>query len=115
MYFDIISTGFPKLGACIGMAVFTHSWYWYPLAHFINLSFAPSAIIGVDSEFRIPRSFDFKCKSKVGQFDYIPQIKKDDDKKDLKTSKVELSKTKKFQARLKAKDNKDDGGDQPLN
>jgi len=42
------SNGFPKLGACVSMLIFSHFWFWYPLALFLPLAMAPKAIIGVD-------------------------------------------------------------------
>jgi len=43
------NSGFPKIGACVGVLVFSHFWYWFPLIHFMSLSLSPSAIIGVES------------------------------------------------------------------
>lgn len=76
------NSGFPKIASCVGMLVFTHFWYWYPLIHFLNLSMYPSAIIGVNSEFKIPKSFEFKSNAKPSTFDYIPMTKEIEEKKD---------------------------------
>lgn len=43
--------GFPKLGACAGMLIFTQYWFWYPYLHFLNLSFSTCALIGLNSKF----------------------------------------------------------------
>lgn len=34
--------GHHRMSSIIGMAVFTQSWYWYPLVHFLSLSFTPT-------------------------------------------------------------------------
>jgi hypothetical protein len=31
----------------VGMMMWTQYWYWYPLLHFLSLSFQPTAIIGL--------------------------------------------------------------------
>mmetsp|Transcript_8868 Transcript_8868/g.1229 ORF Transcript_8868/g.1229 Transcript_8868/m.1229 type:complete len:108 (+) Transcript_8868:460-783(+) len=87
------------------MMNFTHFWHWFPLVHFFNLSLSPSAIIGVNSDFRIPKNFQFKSNAKPLLTDYIPHIKKDDDKKDSKKETANLSITNRAKARAQLKNN----------
>ncbi|KAG9536102.1 26S proteasome regulatory complex, non-ATPase subcomplex, Rpn2/Psmd1 subunit, partial [Aureobasidium melanogenum] len=65
-------TGNLNMSAIVGMAVFTQYWYWFPLTHFLTLSFTPTAIIGVDSDLEIP-SFKFHSNTRPSVFDYPPE------------------------------------------
>ncbi|KAL1616495.1 proteasome regulatory particle base subunit [Diplodia seriata] len=66
-------TGNLNMTAIVGMAVFTQYWYWFPLTHFLSLSFTPTAIIGVDQELEIP-SFKFHSATRPSMFDYPPEV-----------------------------------------
>lgn len=46
-------TGSLNLPAIVGMAVFTQYWYWFPLTHFLTLSFTPTGLIGLDEELNV--------------------------------------------------------------
>jgi len=96
-------SGFSKLGACISMMTFTHFWYWFPLVHFINLTLAPSAIIGVNSNFKIPKSFEFRSNARPSLFDYPPKVKPNEGKVQSKAEKFNLSVTAKVKARAERK------------
>ncbi|EAR85471.2 26S proteasome regulatory complex, subunit RPN2 (macronuclear) [Tetrahymena thermophila SB210] len=102
--------GFPKLASCVGMVIFTNFWYWFPYVNFINLSFAPSALIGIDQTLRIPTDFSFKINTKKSTYDYPEPIKQDDNKDKKEFEKVTLSTTNKAKARaavkIDAKDSK---------
>ncbi|KAK7611976.1 26S proteasome-like protein regulatory subunit rpn2 [Phyllosticta paracitricarpa] len=65
-------TGNLNMTAIVGMAVFTQYWYWFPLTHFLSLSFTPTAIIGVDQDLEIP-SFKFHSATRPSMFDYPPE------------------------------------------
>lgn len=39
----------------MAMAVFTHYWYWYPLAYFLSLALQPTALIGLNAELQVPK------------------------------------------------------------
>ena len=65
-------TGNLNMAAIVGMAVFTQYWYWFPLTHFLSLSFTPTAIIGVDQDLEIPK-FKFHSATKPSLFDYPPE------------------------------------------
>ncbi|KAJ4383836.1 proteasome regulatory particle base subunit [Didymella sp. IMI 355093] len=65
-------TGNLNMAAIVGMAVFTQYWYWFPLTHFLSLSFTPTAIIGVDQDLQIP-AFKFHSNTRPSMFDYPPE------------------------------------------
>jgi 26S proteasome regulatory subunit N2 len=58
-----------KLSAVIGLAVFTQFWYWYPLTYFISLAFSPTALIGLNSDLKVPK-LEFLSNAKPSLFDY---------------------------------------------
>ena len=58
-----------RLTAVVGLAVFTQFWYWYPLTYFISLAFSPTALIGLNSDLKVPK-FEFLSNSKPSLFDY---------------------------------------------
>ncbi|KAF2140844.1 uncharacterized protein K452DRAFT_359291 [Aplosporella prunicola CBS 121167] len=66
-------TGNLNMTAIVGMAVFTQYWYWFPLTHFLSLSFTPTAVIGVDQDLEIP-SFKFHSATRPSMFDYPPEV-----------------------------------------
>jgi 26S proteasome regulatory subunit N2 len=45
--------GHMRLQGVVGIALFLQYWYWYPLTHFLSLAFSPTAIIGLDSNFKV--------------------------------------------------------------
>lgn len=75
-------SGFPKLGACASMLIFSHYWYWYPLVMFLPLTMSPNALIGIDEDFWVPINFKIQCNSKKSLFDYPPFIKNEENKKE---------------------------------
>jgi 26S proteasome regulatory subunit N2 len=48
------STGALNMEAIVGMALYTNFWYWYPLAHCLTMAFTPTAIIGLNSDLKVP-------------------------------------------------------------
>ncbi|KOS23332.1 26S proteasome regulatory subunit rpn2 [Escovopsis weberi] len=65
-------TGNLNMTGIVGMAVFTQYWYWFPLTHFLSLSFSPTSVIGLDSDLEIP-DFKFHCATRQSLFDYPPE------------------------------------------
>ncbi|KAF1841450.1 26S proteasome regulatory complex, non-ATPase subcomplex, Rpn2/Psmd1 subunit [Cucurbitaria berberidis CBS 394.84] len=80
-------TGNLNMAAIVGMAVFTQYWYWFPLTHFLSLSFTPTAVIGVDQELEIP-SFKFFSNTRPSMFDYPPEaeVKTEEAPEKIKTA-----------------------------
>lgn len=103
--------------AVVGLAIFVQSWFWYPFAHFLSLSFAPTAIIGVNSDLKIPK-FEMIVQSKPEYFQYPPKVEEAKEKQPDKITKVVLSTTNRAKARAKKqqakkeKDDKQEKGDQ---
>ena len=85
------------------MVVFIHFWYWFPLTHFLSLSFSPSCLIGVTNDLKIPNSFQFKSNVKPSLFDYPAHLKPSDKKQETKVQTVSLSITAKAKARAQKK------------
>lgn len=48
-------SGYFRRSAVVGLAVFTQYWYWYPLSYFLTLAFAPTALIGLNSDLKMPK------------------------------------------------------------
>ncbi|RMZ88669.1 hypothetical protein DV736_g4094, partial [Chaetothyriales sp. CBS 134916] len=65
-------TGNLNMPGIVGTLVFTQYWYWFPLAHFLSLSFTPTAIIGVDQKLEVP-VFKFHSNTRPSMFDYPPE------------------------------------------
>jgi len=76
-----------NMTAIVGMAVFTQYWYWFPLTHFLSLSFTPTAVIGLDQELDIP-SFKFHSNTRPSMFDYPPdaEVKAEEAPEKIKTA-----------------------------
>ena len=68
-------TGNLHMPGIVGMAVFTSYWYWFPLAHFLSLSFTPTAVIGVDQKLEVP-VYKFHSNTRPSMFDYPPEQQK---------------------------------------
>ena len=45
--------GHTHMATVVGLFVFTHVWYWFPLSHFLSLAFTPSCIIGLNSDLKV--------------------------------------------------------------
>ncbi|KAF8005345.1 hypothetical protein HF325_000802 [Metschnikowia pulcherrima] len=86
--------------AIVGLAVFMQSWFWFPFAHFMSLSFTPTAIIGVNEDLKVPK-FELNVHSKPEYFGYPPKIEEEKEKQPDKVAKAVLSTTAKAKARAK--------------
>ena len=98
-------------GAIVGLAIFAQSWYWFPLAHFLSLSFSPTSIIGVrGSDLKIPK-FELNCHSNPELFQYPPKIEELKEKQPDKLATAVLSTTARAKTRAKQKQSKKDEED----
>jgi 26S proteasome regulatory subunit N2 len=97
-------TGNLNMQGIVGMAVFTQYWYWFPLTHFLSLSFAPTAVIGVDQKLEVP-VFKFHCNTRPSLFDYPPeqQAKTDEAPEKVKTAVLSTTAQAKRRAQRKEK------------
>ncbi|KAF2021985.1 26S proteasome regulatory complex, non-ATPase subcomplex, Rpn2/Psmd1 subunit [Aaosphaeria arxii CBS 175.79] len=97
-------TGNLNMTAIVGMAVFTQYWYWFPLTHFLSLSFTPTAIIGVDQDLEIP-SFKFHSNTRPSMFDYPPEqeVKTEEAPEKVKTAVLSTTAQDKRRKAVKAR------------
>jgi len=88
----------------VGAAVFTQYWYWFPLAHFLSLSFSPTALIGVDQKLEVP-VFKFHSNTRPSLFDYPPeqQVKAEEAPEKVKTAVLSTTAQAKRRAQRREK------------
>ena len=97
-------TGNLNMAGIVGMAVFTQYWYWFPLTHFLSLSFTPTAVIAVDQDLEVP-SFKFHSATRPSLFDYPPEqeAKVEDTPEKVKTAVLSTTAQAKRRAQKKVK------------
>lgn len=80
-------TGSLNMPGVVGAAIFIQYWYWFPLTHFLSLSFTPTAVIGVDQKLEVP-FFKFHSNSRSSLFDYPQeqQVKAEEAPEKVKTA-----------------------------
>lgn len=96
--------GHKKMAAVVGMALFPQFWYWYPLVHFLSLSFSPTAVIALNSNLAMPKDVKFVSKARPSLFAYPApvEIKKDEKKVRGPAATLSVSKGKGAAATPKA-------------
>ncbi|KAL9625002.1 MAG: hypothetical protein Q9160_000731 [Pyrenula sp. 1 TL-2023] len=97
-------TGNLNMPGIVGAAVFTQYWYWFPLTHFLSLSFTPTAVIGVDQTLEVP-VFKFHSNTRPSLFDYPPkqEVKTDEAPEKVKTAVLSTTAAAKRRAQRKEK------------
>mmetsp|Transcript_14869 Transcript_14869/g.23040 ORF Transcript_14869/g.23040 Transcript_14869/m.23040 type:complete len:181 (+) Transcript_14869:178-720(+) len=95
-----------RQNAVIGLMLFMQHWYWYPMLNFLNLALVPTALIGLDKNLKVPKSFKCISNAKPSTYKYPEFIKIDKEKKKEKTTTAILSTTTKAKARKDRKDGK---------
>lgn len=97
-------TGNLNMAGVVGMAVFTQYWYWFPLTHFLSLSFTPTAVIGLDQDLEVPK-FNFHSATRPSLFDYPPEqeTKQEDAPEKVKTAVLSTTAQAKRRAQKKEK------------
>ena len=105
-------TGNLNMPGIVGMVVFTQYWYWFPLSHFLSLSFTPTAVIGLDNDLEVP-SFKFHSATRPSLFDYPPEqeTKTDEAPKKVATAVLSTTALAKRRAQKKVKEQKSEGMD----
>lgn len=94
-------TGTLDTKSVVGLAMFTQFWYWFPLSHFLSLSFTPTTIVGVrGSDLNIPK-FDMNCYSREEIFAYPKMYEESAGKEVEKVATAILSTTARAKARAK--------------
>lgn len=97
-------TGNLNMPGIVGAAVFLQYWYWFPLTHFLSLSFAPTSVIGVDQKLEVP-FFKFHSNTKPSLFDYPPeqQVKAEEAPEKVKTAVLSTTAQAKRRAQRREK------------
>ncbi|EKX51464.1 26S proteasome regulatory complex, subunit RPN2 [Guillardia theta CCMP2712] len=98
--------GNKRMSGIVGMAVFCQYWYWFPLAHFISLTYSPTCLIGLNKDLKMP-VFDFISHTKPSTFDYPPMTEVKTSTAPSKVATAILSTTAKTEARKKGKKDED--------
>lgn len=104
----LTSQGNVLMENCVGMMLFTHFWWWYPLAHFLCLAFQPTCVVGLNRELKMPK-MEFKSNAKPSLFAYPAPLKPASTEKVEKIATAVLSTTVKAKARAKKKQQKEEG------
>ena len=105
-------TGNLNMGGIVGMAVFIQYWYWFPLTHFLSLSFAPTSITAIDQDLEIP-NFKFYSATRPSLFDYPPEqeAKTEDAPEKVKTAVLSTTAQAKRRAQKKEKQQRQESMD----
>mmetsp|Transcript_3610 Transcript_3610/g.10844 ORF Transcript_3610/g.10844 Transcript_3610/m.10844 type:complete len:1016 (+) Transcript_3610:101-3148(+) len=98
-------SGHRRMSAVVGLALFTQYWYWFPMVHFIGLSFRPSALIAVNENMKLP-NLNVKCSAKPSLFKYPPRIAQERRRTEARAPAAVLSVTAKALARESRKEKK---------
>lgn len=108
--FDLGSkNGFTKMTSAVGAALWLQHWYWFPMMHMFSLAITPTFTIGLNKDFKYPKSFEIKCNSKPSLFAYPKRLEEKKEEKKKRVETVTLSTTAKEKARLARKKAKEDG------
>ncbi|CAI5744626.1 unnamed protein product [Peronospora destructor] len=100
-------TGFTKMAAVVGLAVWAQHWFWYPLFNFLELSFQTTMAVGLNKNLKLPRGFELTCNAKKSAFATPKRLEeKKEEKKELVATAV-LSTTAKARARQAKQDAKE--------
>ena len=91
--------------------MFLQYWYWYPLLNFLSLALTPTALIGVNEDLKVPKSFSFVSNAKPSTYKYPEFLKKEEGKVNEKVETAVLSTTAKVKARVGRKQKADGGAD----
>uniref|UniRef100_A0A7S1TLY8 26S proteasome regulatory subunit RPN2 C-terminal domain-containing protein n=1 Tax=Erythrolobus australicus TaxID=1077150 RepID=A0A7S1TLY8_9RHOD len=91
-------SGHRRASAIVGMAMFVQFWFWFPFVHFIALALKPAAIIGLDSELKMPMT-EVKVNCRPSLYAYPRNGPLHKSKKEDRAASVVLSITAKAKAR----------------
>jgi 26S proteasome regulatory subunit N2 len=94
--------------AIVGLVLFLQHWYWYPMLNFLTLALTPTALIAVDTNLKVPKSFKLTIKSTPSTYKYPELMKKQANKEAKKVETAVLSTTDKVAARKKKRQTGED-------
>lgn len=89
-----------NMKAVVGLAIFTQYWYWFPLTHFLSLSFTPTTIVAVKEDLYVP-DFELHSSAKPRLFAYPPKTEEASEKKPVKLETAILSTTNRARTRAR--------------
>ena len=95
--------GMVKMGAAIGMALFVQHWYWFPFLQLISLCLAPTVLLGLNKDMKMPKSFAATCDAKPSLFAVPEPLKDVQEEKKERVETVVLSTTAKAAKKMKRK------------
>ncbi|ODQ67787.1 26S proteasome regulatory complex, non-ATPase subcomplex, Rpn2/Psmd1 subunit [Nadsonia fulvescens var. elongata DSM 6958] len=113
-------TGALNTKAIVGLFVSLQFWNWFPLTHFMSLSFTPTSIIAIQDDLRVPQ-IQLNCYGKSTSFEYPPKVIEQVSKAPEKLETAVLSTTNKAKARAKKNEKekqqkeKEDNEDENMN
>jgi len=93
--------GHTNVPSVVGLLVFTHTWFWFPLSHFLCLSFQPTCLIGLNKDLKMP-AMKFRSCARPATYAYPPLLEPPKEKEKEKVSTAVLSTTAKKAAKSKA-------------
>ncbi|XP_065841251.1 26S proteasome non-ATPase regulatory subunit 1-like [Oscarella lobularis] len=94
------SSGHVHLMSVVGTLVFTQFWYWFPFSHFLSLAFRPTAIIGLNSDLKMPK-IEFRSNARPSLYAYPEPLQAPKEKEREKVATAVLSITAKAKAKAK--------------
>lgn len=102
--------GFTKMSTAVGLALWLQHWHWFPLMHMLSLALTPTLTIGLNQDFKYPKSFSILCNSKPSQFAYPKKMEEKKEEKKVRVETVTLSTTAQKKAREARKKAQKEGG-----
>lgn len=99
--------GFTRMTSAVGLILWLQHWHWYPMMHTFSLALTPTYTIGLNKNFKFPKTFEVVCNSKPSIFAYPKKLeeKKEEKKKRVETVTLSITaKEKARQARKRAKE-----------
>ncbi|CAN0347152.1 unnamed protein product [Lampetra planeri] len=100
-------TGHTHMPSVVGVLVFTQFWFWFPLSHFLSLSFTPTACIGLNKDLKMPK-VQYKSSCKPSTFAYPAPLEVPKEKEKEKVSTAVLSITAKAKKKEKEREKKEE-------
>jgi 26S proteasome regulatory subunit N2 len=97
-------TGHVWLQGAVGMLLFTHYWYWFPMSLCLGLAFTPTCIVSVNKQLQMP-ILEYKSNIKPSTFAYPPPLeeRKKEEKERVATAILSVTAKAKRREAEKAK------------
>jgi len=105
--------GFTKMTSAVGTVLWLQHWYWFPMMHMLSLAITPTFTIGLNRDFKFPKTFEITCNAKPSHYAYPKKLEEKKEEKKKRVETVTLSITAKSKARMarkKAKEGGETGG-----